>query len=160
MSTTTSNLELTKWADTDYVNFEELNNNFQKLDAALNDSVIEQGNSGIWYYRKWRSGFCELFGEAENEIISASDWTTEKTGLYYKELSSAPFPFETLDTKVVSVTPCYKGGVGGVFLPYVLGVYDDSNNNSIIKYRIITFDKTNVFNGSIVYNVVGRWSVV
>jgi hypothetical protein len=29
---------------------------------ALTDFVVEQGTSGIWFYRKWNSGLCELFG--------------------------------------------------------------------------------------------------
>ena len=151
MSYVTDNLELTMFNASDYVDFEDINSNFQKLDEALNDSVIAQGTYGMWYWRKWRSGFCELFGEAKHETADTSEWQTVKTGLYYKHYSSAPFPFEIYDNKVVGVSPAYEG-ITGVFFANVRYVKD-----LMIYYDLITFDKTWTFTGAIRYHVVGRW---
>ena len=43
----------------DYVSPTPINNNFKKLDVLGLDYVVEQGTSGEWWYRKWKSGRAE-----------------------------------------------------------------------------------------------------
>ena len=34
-------------------------------DMGINDYIVEQGTSGIWYYRKWSSGLAEYWGKEQ-----------------------------------------------------------------------------------------------
>lgn len=43
----------------DYITPTPINQNFQKLDALGLDYITEQGKSGEWWYRKWKSGRAE-----------------------------------------------------------------------------------------------------
>ena len=66
MSTLTPNLQLIKPSGTDNVNIDNLNENFDILDSAINelktDYVIAQGIFDKWTYRRWASGICECWG--------------------------------------------------------------------------------------------------
>ena len=50
---------LTTINSSDFVSPDPINNNFQKLDKLGLDYVTEQGTSGEWWYRKWKSGRAE-----------------------------------------------------------------------------------------------------
>ena len=45
------------------------------------DYVIEEGQSGIWTYRKWASGIAECWGEIRNTPTKWTKWGE----LYYSE---------------------------------------------------------------------------
>lgn len=47
------------------------------------DYVVEQGTSGNWTYRKWKSGFCEAWGE-HDKVFAA----TTTTGALYTSSSN------------------------------------------------------------------------
>lgn len=59
--------------------------------SGLGDMVIEQGNSGNWYYRKWQSGKVELFGY--RNVVDEP--CTIALGNWYRTivLGSPMFPF-------------------------------------------------------------------
>lgn len=65
MSTVTNNLKLVKYDPSDKITPNGFNDNFDKLDGAINDLrsdyIVSQGESGIWSYRRWNSKFMELF---------------------------------------------------------------------------------------------------
>ena len=65
------------------------------LDADGNeiDRVVEAGSSGIWRWRKWRSGFAECWGE-QNCIGNAS---TAWGGLYALECAAPDYPIAFTD---------------------------------------------------------------
>lgn len=63
------------------------------------DAVIEQGTSGIWTYRKWNSGQCDLWGNANFKPTSSTAWG----GIYYSDLISVSLPF-TVNNGVLSGT--------------------------------------------------------
>lgn len=50
---------LTTINSSDFVSPDPINANFQKLDVLGLDYVTEMGNSGEWWYRKWKSGRAE-----------------------------------------------------------------------------------------------------
>lgn len=49
------------------------------------DYIVKQGTSGIWSYRKWASGECELYGTnvatADTTIQEENVWRSEKIGV-------------------------------------------------------------------------------
>lgn len=75
MSTTTNNLNLIKPEENDLVDVNVFSSNFEVLDGLGVDYIIEQGSAapassrystypidGYWNYRKWKSGWMELWG--------------------------------------------------------------------------------------------------
>jgi hypothetical protein len=62
------------------------------------DIIVEQGKSGIWYYRKWASGLAECWGQRSTNIYSQM-WN-EWVGMYQATLMEAhPYPFTFTDTQ-------------------------------------------------------------
>lgn len=90
MSTLTTNLKLKLISDDDYVTTDPFNENFKILDNLGVDYITEQGTSGIWTYRKFKSGIYEMWGKqafaatSNSGLISATIW-------YPITFSTAPF---------------------------------------------------------------------
>ena len=151
MSTTTSNLELTKWADTDYVNFSEINENFQKIDESLADSIIEIGTEGNWQYRKWRSGFVELY---YNDTFSFATTDLTKSGsIYYATGITYAYPSFVTQPKVSSITSC---GTALAADGYSVATINCITNRQI-SYHLITGTNANALKGTINIHAIGRW---
>ena len=82
MSSTT-NLKLSKINSSDYVSVDVFNENYDLIDAMGVDYIIATGTSDEWYYRKWKSGWVEL-------------WTSKKGNTssdigYYNMVKNLPF---------------------------------------------------------------------
>lgn len=54
------------------------------------DFVVEQGKTGIWYYRKWYSGKAECWGRSRADVNIATSWGS----LYYGTSTGVAFPSE------------------------------------------------------------------
>lgn len=151
MSTTTSNLELTKWADTDYVNFSEINENFQKIDESLADGIVEIGTEGNWQYRKWRSGFVELY---YNDTFSFATTDLTKSGsIYYATGITYAYPSFVTQPKVSSITSC---GTALAADGYSVATINCITNGQI-SYHLITGTNANALKGTINIHAIGRW---
>lgn len=151
MSTTTSNLELIKWADTDYVNFSEMNENFQKIDESLADGIVEIGTEGNWMYRKWRSGFVELYYDS---IFSFETSDLTKSGsIYYATGITYAYPSFVTQPKVSSITSC---GTALAADGYSVATVNQITNRQI-SYHLITGTNANSLKGTININMIGRW---
>ena len=151
MSTTTSNLELTKWADTDYVNFSEINENFQKIDESLADGIIEIGTEGNWLYRKWRSGFVELY---YNDTFSFATTDLTKSGsIYYATGITYAYPSFVTQPKISSITSC---GTALAADGYSVATINCITNRQI-SYHLITGTNSNALKGTINIHAIGRW---
>ena len=96
----TKNLGLTIWNDTDYVDFEEINDNFKKLDNASisKESGIATASytgglsaSANWYYKKYTDGTIEMSAHLQytNLKCNAGD-----SSPYYSGTSTISFPFQ------------------------------------------------------------------
>lgn len=89
MATQTTNLNLTKPNINELYNVGVFNENFDKIDAALADYVVETGTSGNWTYQKWNSGIAECWSNnlidqvAFNTAIGALYWDGQKRTLNY-----------------------------------------------------------------------------
>lgn len=95
----TSNLGLQKINSSDFVSPDPINNNMDKLDKLGVDYIIEQGKSGEWWYRKWKSGRAECgvdnkhFG-ASTLVDMGNIWQSSENftfGAYPFAFKSAPF---------------------------------------------------------------------
>lgn len=68
----TQNLKMNTIEPSDYVNPQTINDNFNILDKLGIDYITEQGTSGVWTYRKWKSGIAECWGRTEFPATTAS----------------------------------------------------------------------------------------
>lgn len=63
MGSLTKNLNLKTFDGSEYVSYKDINTNFETLDNVGVDYIIEQGTSGNWSYRKYKSGISECWGK-------------------------------------------------------------------------------------------------
>jgi len=100
---------------------QEISNFVNGLDyTGLNvaDYVVDQGTSGIWTYRKWNSGICDLWGVLA--VTSQAPYSTSaQFGYWYSHSSDVTFPFPI---KNVSGSYSVLGGsawaIAGAAFPY------------------------------------------
>lgn len=88
----TTNLGLDIINSSDYVSPTPINNNMEKLDKLGIDYVVEQGTSGEWWYRKWKSGRAEC-GIDFKQFGEITSWTQSGIGYITSELSFGAYPF-------------------------------------------------------------------
>lgn len=55
----------------------------------ISDYVVEQGETGIWTYRKWNSGIAECWGTYDGTV----NLTLSMAGVYYSSTIVVEFPF-------------------------------------------------------------------
>lgn len=135
----TKNLELEIVDSNSLASPEPFNANFEKIDNAAVDYVVEQGESGQWFYRKWNSGLCEFSGTFTYTNSNGTD-----IAMCYVD-----FPFSL--TKLYSTN--VNGGISGRGNTWVMYVGPD-------KSRLDVWMR-NESKASTAYwfmaHVVGRW---
>lgn len=113
----------------------------------LSDWVVEEGTSGIWRYRKWKSGISECWGQSGT--ISKAFTTSLGTG-YYAPKYSVAYPSGLFTGTPVVSASLYDGGA-------VLGwVAIATNNTSTVEVypgSLLSVTK----NVQIHFSVYGRW---
>ena len=113
------------------------------------DTVVAQGTSGIWQYRKWASGKAECWAlRAFNDVCA----NTASGSLYWSDaLANAPYPFTFADVPVEIAT--LRSAYGGWL--------NASNVNSTSytgTYRVVrTTSQTSTYACHVSTYVIGRW---
>ena len=113
------------------------------------DYVIEQGTSGVWFYRKWNSGLAECWGEV---TVRAS--ITDAIGSMYMKVtdyfswpnalfSSAPKNALAAPVTTASLLPIIRGG--------------DTTKNQFRMYLLYPERYENTINWVIGVEAKGRW---
>ena len=118
------------------------------LDAVKVDYIVEQGTSGIWTYRKWNSGVCELWGKWEETL---SNYSTASP-LYGYMSSTKNLPFTVYDPVVSYIV---KVGTGFAMPASGMGSIDTSTLNQIKGYAMGTANGSNATIWS--FYVKGTW---
>lgn len=82
------------------------------------DYIVEQGQSGIWFYRKWNSGYVELDGKKDKVTFNS---LKESGGIYYGTCGGYEYPFSLIEILSISFGfICETGNVwywgGGISL--------------------------------------------
>lgn len=96
----------------------------------LVDYIVEQGTTGFWYWRKWKSGIAECWGLAELSLSYIDD-TFDEGRLKYRYQSSIDVPAGLFTT--IKYANCAAGvgnGYGNV-------VYCRAANNTTISFAIL-----------------------
>ncbi len=90
--------ELKKVTDSYIANSQEIE---RKINAHLEDYIVEQGTNGIWTYRKWKSGLAECWGRIKVDVIVNTAY-----GNLYKSgnIGRQTFPFTFIEPPVVNPT--------------------------------------------------------
>ena len=82
--------------------------------GSLNDYIIEQGTSGIWTYRKWKSGVAECWGKRTVTVDITNSW-----GSLYVSTTNIK---ETYPTNLFVEAPTDKAALSsnysGILMPY------------------------------------------
>lgn len=120
----------------------------------LADFVVEQGTSGIWYYRKWNSGRAELWGYVSlNTAISAA-WGSMYVGNTKMSRQNYPFTFTSKPDEIASV----RTGTNAVWLFAESG---SSGTNSTTQSAIYNVCRPSAVSASSSYHIClhvsGRW---
>ena len=118
MAEVTSNLNLVKLDASDYVSVDSFNENYDTLDKLGIDYITAEGDSGNWHYRKWKSGWAELWGKYEG--------TTSKGASSYNWKGTFPFAFASKPYATASA------GVTGRVDAYLQ--YTEASTTSIDTY--------------------------
>lgn len=105
------------------------------LDGVTVDYIVEQGISGVWFFRKWKSGYVELSGKKQQYSFNS---LMQSGGIYYGDCGGYSYPF-TL-TQIFSITfgfICETGNVWywgeGVSLSGIQNSYCGRGNSRDIK---------------------------
>ena len=107
-----------------------------EFDTACTDFVIEQGKSGGWTYKKWKSGTYEMFGE-----FDVAPGTSTLNGTVYRTGSiaiQAPF---TISSAIVSGTAVgyywiSNGGVSGTNAVNIRIISDKTISATTVTVRL------------------------
>lgn len=108
MANITENMNLSIIDPSDFVDPTPINDNFKILDQLGVDYITEQGQSGSWFYRKYKSGTAECWARINFAATTASGAVQ----------SGFQFPFAFSSAPVVAIT-CGVSGRNDAYLRYV-----------------------------------------
>lgn len=92
----------------------DVGGNMRVNGSPLADFVIQQGTSGIWTYRKWKSGIAECWGRKSVSTAIANNWGNIYTSGALTALNvSFPFTFAAVPTITANLT-C--NGTGAILM--------------------------------------------
>lgn len=118
----------------------------------LVDTVVAQGKSGIWTYRKWSSGLAECWGRA----TFTADVTSQWGGLYISGAASDrityPFTFTAIPTEQATVR-----GNGWAAWLYANAANGVNTAAQTAAYQIVRGASATGVTYYIDYFVSGRW---
>lgn len=94
-----NNMGLSTINSSDFVSPDPINQNFEKLDVLGLDYVVEQGTSGEWWYRKWKSGRAECGIDAKQyDTMDLHEGIGNHSEFYFSNslnLGAYPFAFSS-----------------------------------------------------------------
>lgn len=114
-------------------------------DSVSHDYIVAQGESGIWFYRKWKSGLAEFWGG--KEISGVGSVTAPAIDF--------PFPLTRLLYKGASAI--YSSGQKGVYVLSGSGASISLVNTGVYVLNQDIRDNSTTTVAFIEYNVKGTW---
>ena len=108
------------------------------------DYIVATGKTDNWNYRKWNSGYCELFG---SHSVTPESSTSHGSG-FYSEVITIPVPFKISDGVVVGTPNTNQ---------YVVINANSNYSDQTISFRLWRgFEITSVAI-SVRFIVMGKW---
>ncbi len=113
------------------------------------DFVVEQGTSGIWIYRKWRSGIAECWGVSDVITQTTStDWNIMTSNASTPAIS---YPFEFKNSPVVSPSVHIHD------MNFWLVTMSAGTTTTTPTYQIARGKSASTVNFKLGYYVFGQW---
>lgn len=117
----------------------------------LQDWIIDEGNSGIWYYRKWASGKAECYG--------SRCWTITNRGNYWLGITMLPFTLYKNPHDLNGFFYSIGGGNWRTSTPFYINV--GVNTASFDRFDMAMYDISigdeGYINADVTYCFVARW---
>lgn len=138
---------LTTINSSDFVSPDPINANFQKLDVLGLDYVTEMGNSGEWWYRKWKSGRAECGIDSKQFDTIALHEGISHDGFFFSEalnLGAYPFSFSSRPFAQVAFEGDMNTGSTDTTFPLVGMNHSTSLTASPSFYLMDFMPKTNM----------------
>ncbi len=92
------------WGETDF----NINGTLKINDTAIADHIVEQGTSGMWFYRKWVSGRAECWG---TPTIQSGTWSGSSNLYYTTKRISLPAKLFSAPPNVVMTVESASGAI-------------------------------------------------
>ena len=119
-----------------------------KLDSRTTDYIVEQGESGVWMWRKWNSGRAELWGKHN---INNLECNTTYGALYESASIQLPdFPFSFVETPLPQYIWNPNGGIAA-FVERANPTTTSAGTTNLVRATAYTM------NGAISMYFVGKW---
>lgn len=113
----TTHLQLQKINSSDFVSPEPINNNMDKLDALGIDYIVQQGKTGEWWYRKWKSGRAECGIDNKNfGSATLQAWGNVYSTYIGFSFGAYPFAFKQAPFVMISRSPMTTNTYFGVIM--------------------------------------------
>lgn len=120
---------------------------YTRLNGA--DYIVEQGTSGIWTYRKWKSGIAECWGTYTASIAvtnSSASYGGYRSGL----ITATAFPFTFASTPSITAT-IGRGATGA----WVSNVADSNTTN--VKFYLAAGASLSAASRVVHIHAIGTW---
>ena len=125
--------------------------------SSMDDFVTEQGTSGIWTYRKWKSGINECWGTTPEQSILGTDsgwdsWACGTGGAKSHQVFSADtytFPVTFVEPPSLQITARIANCVGFVF-------WDGPSATGVPKVNVVSMDGARNITTNIYIHAIGK----
>lgn len=137
-----TNMGLATINSSDFVSPDPINDNFEKLDVLGLDYVVEQGTSGEWWYRKWKSGRAECGIDAKQyDTMDLHEGLGNHSEFYFSNsLNLGAYPFAFSSRPFCQIT--YEGdsahGETNVTFP-MLGLHHSTSTTQSPDFWLMDF---------------------
>lgn len=132
-------------------------NNLVVNGSSMDDFVTEQGTSGIWTYRIWKSGVKECWGTTPEQSILGTDsgwdsWACGTGGAKSHQVFSAgtyTFPVTFVEPPSLQITARIANCVGFVF-------WDGPSATRVPKVNVVSMDGARNITTNIYIHAIGK----
>lgn len=122
------------------------------------DTIIDQGTTGKWTWRKWASGIAEMWAVFGTDTLAIDEaWGSLYFGTWMRSdanASARKYPFAFVDTPTISAT--YMGGGSDAWLISLFSASDDLLTGAP-AYALARPNPATILTPRISYHVVGKY---
>ena len=122
------------------------------------DTIIDQGTTGKWTWRKWASGIAERWAVFGTDTLAIDEaWGSLYFGTWMRSdanASARKYPFAFVDTPTISAT--YMGGGSDAWLISLFSASDDLLTGAP-AYALARPNPATILTPRISYHVVGKY---
>ena len=113
--------------------------------AMMADTIIEQGVSGFWTYRKQESGIAECWCRYNSDITPSNTMNN----MYYSNTISVQFPFEFTETPTISI--------GGGTTSGINWAREFASTKTVASFIVCSAANMSTNNVNINIHAIGKW---